>query len=289
MRGALIGAALGVLGAPPPIRAQELWLVPDAFAFASGAGTTATARVVARVWRTKAPLRSAMVAGARILGSGGEVRIADLSSDGAALRLRHRPRRPGQYVIAVALEPRTAHTTQTQFVRWLRAQAADSEAARLEREPAFAPTDSVTYRSVSYATAIVDVGPGPRAFDRTAGFPIEIMPLLDPATAVAGDTLAFRLAIDGNPLSALLVRVGLVRQRTASTTASATAEIAPPYEIRTDHDGVLRVPVPKAGVWGLSTARVVLLASPGPSGPEPGFWDVTWATYVFTVAPRLTP
>lgn len=121
------------------------------------------------------------------------------------------------------LDPRTARTTQTQFVRWLRAQAADSEAARLEREPVFAPADSVTDRSASYATAIVDVGSGPRAFERAVGFPIDIIPLLAPADATAGDTLPFRLAIDGNPLSSLLVRVGLVRDPSAST-PSATGE-----------------------------------------------------------------
>lgn len=66
------------------------------------------------------------------------------------------------------------------------------------------------YRVASSATTIVEAGPGPRAFDRAAGFPIEIIPLTDPVAA-AGDTLMFRLTINGEPLSGLLVRVGLVR------------------------------------------------------------------------------
>ena len=53
--------------------------------------------------------------------------------------------------------------------------------------------------------------------------------------------------------------------------------------------GVVRVPAPRAGVWALGTARVVLLASPGHRGPEPGYWDVTWATHVFRVAARRRP
>ena len=81
-RGVLVGAALGMLGASSPSRAQELWLVPDAFAVASGSSTAATARVTARGSRDKAPLR-----------------------------VRHRPRRPGQYVVAGARSPyRTHHT-----------------------------------------------------------------------------------------------------------------------------------------------------------------------------------
>ena len=152
-RGVLVGATLGARGTPAPRRAQELWLVPDAFAFASGSTIAATARLLASGSRAGVLLRSAMIGDVRILGSGGEARVGDLSLGGRVFRLRHRPQHPGQYVIAVALEPRTVRTTQTQFVRWLRAQAAASEAARLEPEPAFAPTDSVTYRSVSYPTA----------------------------------------------------------------------------------------------------------------------------------------
>jgi hypothetical protein len=287
-RGVLMGAALGMVAASSASHAQELWLVPDVFALASGSSTAATARVAARGARDRAPLRPAVIADVRLLGSAGEARLGDIAPDGASLRVRYRPRRLGQYVLAVALNPRSARTTQTQFVKWLRAQAADSEAARLEREPPFAPTDSVTYRSVSYATAIIDVGSGPRAFERATGFPIDIIPLLDPANAAAGDTLAFRLAIEGNPLSGLLVRVGLVRDP-SRLAPSASLPTGRDYQTRTDHDGVLRVPIPRAGVWGLSTTRVVLLASPGPSGPEPGFWDVTWATHVFNVAPRRTP
>jgi hypothetical protein len=162
-RGVLMGAALGMLAGSSPSHAQELWLVPDVFALASGSSTAATARVAARGARDRAPLRPAVIADVRLLGSAGEARLGDIAPDIASLRVRYRPRRLGQYVLAVALDPRSARTTQTQFVKWLRAQAADSEAARLEREPAFALTDSVTYRSVSYATAINDVGSRRRA------------------------------------------------------------------------------------------------------------------------------
>ena len=285
MRGALIGTALGAFTAACRLDAQEVWLVPDGFKLASTASILATARAGSRFPSDKSPMRPRMLAEARLVGAGGQTRITDVWSDGVALRLRARPKQAGQYVVAIALRPRTGRTTQAAFVRRLRAEGADGEAARLESEKAFAPTDTVTYRSAGYATAIVDIGSGPRAFDRAVGLAIDIIPLADPARAIAGDTLVFRLLIDGNPVSRLHVRIRMAPDPIARP-SSGQESTTPDYQVITDHNGVLSVPVTRPGVWSLSAARVVLLASPGPSGPEPGYWDVTWVTHVFKVYRR---
>lgn len=286
--GVLISAAIGAVVVAPRLDAQEFWVVPDAYAHPSASTIIAIGHVGSRFSRVETPLRSATVADARLVDSAGNVRITNLSPDGATLRFKQRPPRPGQYVVAVALKPRTARTTQAMFFRWLRAERADSEVARLARETAFAPTDTVTYRSQRYATAVVEFKQGPRAYRKGAGYPIDIIPLSDPARTTAGDTLSFRLMIDGDPISGLLVRVSQPRARNTRP-AAATRSGTTDSTYVTDHSGVVRVPVMRVGVWGLSTARVVLLASPEPSGPEPGFWDVTWVTYVFKVSPRPIP
>lgn len=290
--GRLIGAALGATAAYSGLDAQEFRIAPAAFTIPVGSTIVATGRLDAPLSRTDGAVRPAMVADARLIGAGQAVRIRDLWRDGALLRLRYRPERSGQYVVAVALEPRTRRTTQATFIGWLRANGADREAARLTRERAFESTDSVTYRSAAYATAVVNVGSGPRAFSRAAGFPIDIIPRIDPAEATAGDTLAFRLEIEGDPISQLVVQVGVPHAsdaRIANRRGSRDEEVTSDHnqQITSDHNGMVRVPVPRAGVWSLSTVRVVILASPGPTGPEPGYWDVTWSTYVFKVAPRM--
>ena len=281
--GRLIGAALGAAAAYSGLDAQEFRITPAAFTIPIGSTIVATGRLDAPLSRTDAAARPAMVADARLIDAAQSVPIRDLRRNGALLRLRYRPERSGQYIVAVALEPHTRRTTQAAFVRWLRANGTDSEAARLARERAFEPTDSVTYRSAAYATAIVDVGSGRRAFSRAAGFPIDIIPRIDPAEATAGDTLAFRLEIDGDPVSQLVVRVRVPHTSDARIANEGSRD----KQVTSDHNGMVRVPVPGAGVWSLSTVRVVLLASPGPTGPEPGYWDVTWSTYVFKVAPRM--
>jgi uncharacterized GH25 family protein len=178
--------------------------------------------------------------------------------------------------------------TKTAFLRHLREQGAEEEAARLSRESAFGPTETVTIRSQRFATVIVDVGSGPKVFERGAGYPIDFIPQSDPERGTAGDTLGFRLVLDGHPLSALSIHVTVEPEARTSRRGDRSASTG--LRFRTDAEGMVRILATEPGTWKLSTARVVLLASPGRGGPEPGFWDVAWSTYVFHVGrPRGKP
>ena len=273
-------ASLGALVAATRLRAQSVVVVPDRFAVPAGSSIGATVQ-----WSPRLPLERWVLDRARVIGSAGATPLTRIVADRAALRFRYTAPRSGQYMFAVSLKPRSGQVTQSALIHWLRAERADSEAARLDREPAFRPTDTVTYRSTRYATTIVDVGSGPRVFDRAAGFAIDIVPMQDPAEATEGDMLVFRFETGGDPISRLLVRLQPITPPGWRSSLGGSARTNE-REFVTDHDGAVLVPVPRAGMWGLSTVRVVLLASPGPTGPEPGYWDVSWSAYVMHVKAR---
>ena len=279
MLGLLMSGGLATLLWAGPLEAQDFWLMPDSFATSSRSTVTVAGMSGNRFPQGAYSLRPAAVADARLIGAAGQERVVDLSSDKRNLRLRRKPRVPGQYIVAVSLKPHSARMTKTAFLRHLREQGAEEEAARLSRESAFGPTETVTFRSQRFATVIVDVGSGPKVFDRGAGNPIDFIPQSDPARAIAGDTLGFRVVLDGHPLSALSIHVTVEPEAGTSRRGNRNASTA--LRFRTDVEGMVHIPATESGTWRLSTARVVLLASPG--GPEPGFWDVTWATYVFHV------
>jgi uncharacterized GH25 family protein len=279
MLGLLMSGGLATLLWAGPLEAQDFWLMPDSFTTGSRSTVTVAGMSGNRFPQSGYSLRPAAVADARLIGAAGQERVVDLSSDKRDLRLRRKPRASGQYIVAVSLKSHSARMTKSAFLRHLREQGAEEEAARLSRESAFGPTESVTIRSQRFATVIVDVGSGPKVFDRGAGYPIDFIPQSDPARVTAGDTLGFRVVLDGHPLSALSIHVTV--QPEARPNRRGDRSASTDVRFRTDVEGMVRIPATESGAWKLSAVRVVLLASPGGSGP--GFWDVTWATYVFHV------
>jgi hypothetical protein len=280
MLGLLVGACLGTLWSAGALEAQDFWLVPDSFAVGSRSTVAVTGLSGTRFPKGTYSLRPAAVAGARLIGASGEERAFVSSSNGRNLRLRRKPGAPGEYIVAASLKPRTARTTQTEFLRYLREQGAAEEAARLSRETAFRPDESVTYRSQRFATVIVDVGSGPKVYNRGAGHPIDFIPQSDPGGWMAHDTVGIRLVLDGHPLPSLGIHVTVAPEKVRKG-LTCNGNGRTDFRLNANPDGMVRVAVTKPGIWKLSTARVVLLASPG--GPEPGFWDVSWATYVFHI------
>ena len=280
--GLLVGSCLGTVLSTAAVEAQDFWLVPDSFAFGSGATVAVTGfSGVPFLKRTTSP-GPAAVADARLIGASSEKPLFVSSSTGRNLRLRRKPGAPGEYIVAASLKPRTSRTTQTEFLRYLREQGAPEEASRLSGETAFEPDDTVTYRSQRFTTVIVQVGSGPKVYARGAGYPIDFIPQSDPVDWIADDTVAIRLVLGGHPLPGLGIQV-TVAPEGAGKSSGCNGKFSTSFRLRSDADGMVRVPVTEPGIWRLSTARVVLLASPGPGGPEPGLWDVSWATYVFYV------
>ena len=294
--GAAVGAGvmIGVAGGVTRASADDFWLVPDAFAVTPGSAFEVRGQTSSAFPASKAAVTPDRVTDAKVLTAGGAEPLGGFTQAGASLLVRHRPASAGQRVVAVALRPRLVRESAAGFRRYLVLEGAPEALARYEREGRLPTTDSITRRYAKYAKTIVEVGHGgPRAFGRAAGYPVEFVPLTDPAALAAGDTLAVRLLFRGRPLASARLQAGVHVGDLRATTlerplppqpaaAGADAHGAAhgrDVSLTTDAAGVARVLVGGAGVWNVRAIHIV----PADAGTGAD-WDVHWATLVFRVA-----
>ena len=275
-----VGLALaGVLATADALAAHDFWLVPNAFQMGIGETLTVLGQTSSRFPTTESAVTIDRVADARVIGAMGATRISDLSIADKSLRLRARPSTPGQYIVAASLHWRSMRESAASFRRYLQLEGAPAALERIDREGLLTGRDSLTRRYAKYAKTVVQVGNGGgRAFSGVAGHPLEFMPEKDPADLRSGDTLPVRLLFQGRPLADARVHAGAVRW-TASTTAPDTHEVAKDVELRSDANGVIRVPIMTDGLWNVRTIQIV--QSPSGAGAD---WDAHWATLVFLVS-----
>jgi uncharacterized GH25 family protein/ketosteroid isomerase-like protein len=276
-----VGVAV-LLGTAATLSAHDFWLVPNAFVIAPGGDLEVRGQTSSRFPTSESAVALARVADARLIDAAGEAALRGLSHAGKSLLIRERPRSSGQKVVAVALHPISVRESPESFRRYLVLEGAPEVAERYEREGKL-PTDSITRRYAKYAKTIVEVGQnGPRAFSRTAGHPLEFVPLEDPSALRPGDAFAGRLLYRGAPLAGAKIHASGVPMEPALD-PEAAARQAVEVEAETDAQGIVRFPVRSAGLWNVRTLHI-LPAEPG-SGAD---WDVHWATLVFGVGPAAT-
>lgn len=273
------GVVVGVLVAALPLVAHDFWLVPDAFRIGSGETLSVRGQTSSAFPSSEAAVGAERVASALLIDAAGETRLEEVSRAGTSLLIRHRPTRAGQKIVAVTLQPVLVRESPESFRRYLDLEGVPETLERLEREGGL-PSDSVTRRYAKYAKTLVEVGTGgPRVAMRSLGHPLEFVPLRDPSTLHAGDTLALRLLFQGRPLSGAKVHAGVVSPA-PGTELDALAGTERHMERVTDDDGSFRVPLPEAGLWNVRSL-VVVPAAAG-SGAD---WDTHWATLVFGIQP----
>lgn len=248
--------------------AHDFWLVPDAFRIAANGEVVVRGQTSSAFPTTLSAVTPDRVTEARIVGAADDERITALATRDNSLVLRHRPKTPGQKVVAVAVGWRKVNETAESFRKYLVGEGAEDALKHYDKTGQL-PTADIVRRYAKYGKTVVEVGDGPRAFGRVIGQPLEFVPLADPSAAAAGSELRMRLMFLGKPLAGARVHAGL-----APSAGKATPEIS----LTTSSDGVVSVPVGAIGLWNVRTIHVV----PSPSGADAN-WDVHWATLVFSV------
>lgn len=273
--GATLALATLLLAASTAV-AHDFWLIPYLGAFV-GDSVAIDGKSGTRFPGGSA-VQPTRVADAWLVNAAGKAKLTDFSVQDGALRLSHRPA-AGQYRVAVGLTARTTRSTPEGLARYLRAEGGAAEADRLERANSFAGMDSVVFHGASYAATVVQVGRGgPRAYASAAGFPLEFVPLADPAHLHVGDTLHVRVLGGG----AAAAGIG-VDARSAGDTTAAAAEAervtSPWITVLTDANGVAHILLSKSGPWLLRSAWVGRRA-----GGAANEFDVARSTFVLGVA-----
>lgn len=268
LAGGLLALSAAVLSA------HDFWIVPTAFDVETDGALVVHGQTSTAFPTSLSAVQPARVAEARLIGATDEQRISDLSVTGTSLRISTKPSGAGQRVVAVGLVTRTSRAAAAGLKRYIALEGAPELAERYEREGILPKTDSITQRTTKYAKTFVEVGRGgPRAFERTAGHPLELVPVTDPAALRAGDTLAVRLLFRGQPLAGAHLHAGVAP-------AEGDTVKGKDLSIVTGGDGVARVPVAKPGLWNVRT----LHAAPAEGAADT--WDVLFATIVFRAAGR---
>lgn len=275
-------AAGAILLTAVAARGDDFWLIPSAFRVAAGDELLLRGQTSSQFPRSRVAVSGDRIADARRLAAQNEVPITSFAVEGRSLLLRDRPSAAGQYVIAIALRPRSVRESAAGFRRYLEAEGATAALRRVDRERLLQGRDSVTRRYAKYAKSLVQVGNhGARAFGRVANHEIEFVPLRDPASLQVGDTLPVRLLFRGAALADIPVHADVAELDADVEAAPAGGYAASDHAGQTlslipDRDGLVRLVITRRGMWSLRTVHVT--QADAASGAD---WDTHWGTLVF--------
>ena len=263
----LIVVAGVTIAATVVVGAHDFWLVPDAFSVAPDEEISVRGQTSSAFPTSESAVTVDRLTSARVLGANDEETITALSTSGHSLLLRHRPRTPGQKVVAVTVGWRHVKETADSFRKYLVAEGAEQALKRHEAAGTL-PTAPIVRRYAKYGKTVVEIGNAARAYHRIAGHPLEFVPLNDPKDAHAGGELRVRLMFNGAPLSGARFHAGLAPAKSDARRKD--------LDLTTGNDGTAVVPLAASGLWNVRTIHVV----PAPQGADAD-WDVHWATFVF--------
>ncbi len=119
-----------------------------------------------------------------------------------------------------------------------------------------------------FAKCLIQVGSEGGA-DRALGFPLEIVAVNQVSKTRAGGMFVVRVLRDGEPIPGLLVK------------AFCLAAGDEPIGLRTDFDGVVKVPIDRVGRWMLNAVSI----EPTEDSSEAD-WQSLWASMTFEVPAR---
>ena len=271
--------AIAILLGVGVLYAHDFWIVPNAFQVTSGGLLEVRGQTGVRFPISQSAVAPDRVSEARVSGASSDERIEDLIVSGKSLLIRHRPSGAGQRIVAVTLASRSTRTTPERLQRYIALEGAPELAERYSREGAYPKTDSVTQVAGKFAKTILEVGHGgPRAFAKTVGHALELVPLNDPAGLRAGEALVVRLLFHGRPVVGAHLRAGAAPPGVTALSDSAPAIPAGQRDAvsETGPDGTARVVLGSPGLWNVRALHAAA------AGGET--WEVYFATLVFDVA-----
>ena len=209
--------------------AHDFWLIPNAFAVAVETEFTVHGQTSSAFPTSELAVTTDRLTLARVFGANDDEAIAALSTHDRSLVLRHRPRTAGQKIVAASLDWRNVNETAESFRKYLVLEGAEDALTRYEQAGAL-PTAPIVRRYAKYAKTVIEVGDGPRAFDRVIGQPLEFVPLADPRDTRPGTRLRFRLLFQRQPLARARVHAEMAGPTGSKATSSielASDETAP--------------------------------------------------------------
>ena len=195
----------------------------------------------------EARIQSGRMQDARIVGpNGNEADIDDgqWSHSGKLTKLTASFEQPGNHVIGIASRAAIARITPENFNFYLRYEGLDDEDK--ERQQLEETDVAAAERYQKYAKAIIQVGAETSDnFDAVFGYPVEIVPLVNPYELTRGDTFRARILRDREPLANELIYA----THEGHYDMSAEGIFDELVKVRSDANGEIEFVLEDAGRW----------------------------------------
>ena len=181
---------------------------------------------------------------------------------------------PGTLLVGVSTRPRLIELSAEDFNEYLRHDGVrdvlddrtrDGELDRPARE----------WYSKHVKTLIQVGGESSDTWQHRLGYPVELVPMDDPAGLAPGDTLQVLVLADGEPLAGQLVYASYEGYHAHDEDDGTHREA---FEDRSDMNGIVRLDVTRSGRWYLRLIHMV------PSDEEGLDYESNWATLTFEVS-----
>jgi uncharacterized GH25 family protein len=190
----------------------------------------------------------------------------------------------GTYVIGLSTRPRTIEMDAEAFNDYLRHDGVLDVLKKRELDGTLNTAAKELYSK--HVKTILQVGEKRTEDWKTSlNYPIEFIPLQNPYEIHEGDTFAVRLYAKQTPLANQLVYLGYKAPAITHTHDGSTHthesdesnEHNDLQQFRTNDNGIIKLPIDKAGVWYLRTILLVELAD------SEYTHESNWATLTFAV------
>lgn len=246
--------------------AHEFWLQPTPFTLSPGGSTTIGMFVGEQFEGERVAISPWHAAGIQVHAAGNRQGQVKMRVDSPEMRLTFN--RVGTHIIAFDSAASMLTLSADKFHAYLHQEGLDAIIRQRERDGAAGTPGRERYRRNT--KALVKVGRSDSGYAKRTGQRLEIVPLADPLSAAPGATLGFQLFFDGKPLSGALVKAW---NRRGDQTLVVRAH--------SDADGSVRVTLPHAGAWMVSTVHMIPAI-----GSDETDWDSFWGNLTFELPAR---
>jgi uncharacterized GH25 family protein len=190
------------------------------------------------------------------------------STAGDTSTFRVRTGTAGTYVLGASTRPNIIELKAADFNLYLKDDGIPDVLAARRREGEL--RKSARERYSKHVKALVQVGDARAGdFGAVLGYPAELVPMENPYSLRVGGTLRVRTLVDGKPAGGQYVLYG---GRTPS--GARIAQLG----IRSDANGVARVPLRQRGVWFVKFINMARL-----TGDPAADYESKWATLTYEV------
>lgn len=266
----LLCTSLIIILAGVTLLAHDFWLVPQKFRIEPGETLTIFANTGMDFPNSLNPVTPDRVTQFILEGKTGKKELTDLSVQGNSLITTYTFKKPGTYVLAIALKPKEIKLTAEEFNEYLLLDGLTS-VHEFRKKEGILDEDAIEHYS-KYPKTIIQVG---NQLDLTAtkplGLPVEIVPQVNPYELKLGDKLPVSVFFEGNPLPKAELSWSYPGQgeKFAGT-------------VETDKNGKATIPLTKTGPYVIRLTHMEWVKKPTHE------WESYWASLTFEVLPKDT-